>query len=87
MADHKSNMLALDTDPETASPETASPEVSNHTDSNALSVPVDSLPKLVMCFDINTLSQQNLKAIASDLKLPNYSRMTKEQLCESLLAL
>lgn len=78
MAANKSNISALETESEA---------VSNHTDPNALSVEVDSLPKLVMCFDINTLSQQNLKAIASDLKLPDYSQMTKEQLCEALLAL
>jgi len=54
---------------------------------NNLSVPVNSLPKLVVCFDINTLSQRKLKAIASDLKVPGYSRMTKAELCEALLAL
>ena len=86
MAVNKNNMPALETESATPKPETGSFEVSNHID-NALSVQVDSLPKLVMCFDINTLSHQNLKAIASDLKVPDYSQMTKEQLCEALLAL
>lgn len=65
------------------SPETAS----EPTPSNVLGVPVDSLPKVIVCFDISTLSQRRLKAIAKDLKLPGYSRMTKEQLCEALQAL
>lgn len=86
MAANKSNIPLLETESETPQAETALLEVSNRTD-NALSAPVDRLPKLVMCFDINTLSQQNLEAIASDLKVPNYSQMTKEQLCEALLAL
>lgn len=55
--------------------------------SDVLSVPVSSLPKVVVCFDISTLSHQKLNAIASDLKLPGYSQMTKEQLCEALLTL
>lgn len=55
--------------------------------SNDLSVSVDSLPKLVACFDLNTLSHRKLKAIASDLKVPGYSRMTKVELCKALLAL
>ena len=54
---------------------------------DVLSVPVSSLPKVVVCFDISTLSHQKLNAIASDLKLPGYSQMTKEQLCEALLTL
>lgn len=45
------------------------------------------LPKLVMCFDISTLSLQDLKTIASDLKVYSYDNMTKEQLCEVLRAL
>ena len=57
------------------------------TPSNSLSVSVDSLPKLVVCFDINSLSHRKLKAIASDLKVPGYSRMTKAELCKALLAL
>jgi len=54
---------------------------------NDLGIIGDSLPKLVVCFDIGTMSHRKLKTIASDLKLPGYSRMTKTQLCEALLAL
>ncbi|MBV9389022.1 MAG: hypothetical protein JOZ78_21610 [Chroococcidiopsidaceae cyanobacterium CP_BM_ER_R8_30] len=50
-------------------------------------VSVESLPKIVVCFDINTLSHRKLKAIASDLKLSGYSHMTKAELCQALLAL
>ena len=46
-----------------------------------------SLPKLIVCFDINTLSLQELKAIASDLKVADYDRMTKEELCKTLRVL
>jgi len=46
-----------------------------------------ALPKLVVCFDINTLSLQDLQTIASDLRVPGYIHMDKEQLCEALLAL
>ena len=42
------------------------------------------LPKLVMCFDIGSLSLQDLKTIASDLKVSSYDSMTKEQLCKVL---
>ncbi len=45
------------------------------------------LPKLVVCLDISTLSLKKLKAIANNLKLPDYSQMTKGQLWEILLAL
>ena len=45
------------------------------------------LPKLVMCSDIGTLSLEDLKTIASDLKVSSYNSMTKEQLCEILQAL
>lgn len=51
------------------------------------SVPEASLPKLVVCFDISTLSLEDLQAIAKDIKVPGYSNMTSEQLCEALLAL
>lgn len=50
-------------------------------------VSVEDLPKVIVCFDLNTLSHRKLKAIASDLKLPGYSRMTKAELCEALQAL
>lgn len=46
-----------------------------------------ALPKLVVCFDISTLSLKNLQAIAKDLKVPGYSQMTSEQLCKALLSL
>lgn len=55
--------------------------------SSVSSVTAASLPKLVMCFDISTLTLQDLKTIASDLKVPSYSGMTKEQLCKVLVAL
>ena len=50
-------------------------------------IPEAALPKLVVCFDLSTLSLQELQTIASDLNLPDYDQMTKEQLCETLLAL
>ncbi len=79
------NLPASNPNSETPQLETfvTSPERS----SDVLSVPVSGLPKVVVCFDINTLSHQKLNAIASDLKLPGYSQMTKEQLCEALLTL
>ena len=81
-------MPALETELETSQPETLGtlPEPSESTPSNS-GVSVDSLPKVVMCFDISTLSHRKLNTIAADLKLPGYSRMTKEQLCEALLLL
>ena len=64
------------------------PEQTDHsTHSSHLSVAVSDLPKVVVCFDINTLSHRKLKVIASDLKVPGYSRMTKAELCEVLLGL
>ena len=80
-------MPALETELETSQTEPLGtlPE-SESTPSNS-GVSVDSLPKVVMCFDISTLSHRKLKTIAVDLKLPGYSRMTKEQLCEALLLL
>lgn len=63
------------------------PDPAEHTPSNVESVPEASLPKLIVCFDISKLSLQNLKAIAKDLKVSGYNSMTKEQLCEALLAL
>ena len=57
------------------------------TPSSVESVPEASLPKLVMCFDISTLGLQDLHALAKDLKVPDFSSMTSEQLCEALLAL
>lgn len=79
------NLPASNPNSETPQLETfaTSPERS----SDVLSVPVSSLPKVVVCFDISTLSHQKLNVIASDLKLPGYSQMTKEQLCEALLTL
>ena len=50
-------------------------------------VPEAALPKLVVCFDLDTLSLQDLQTIASELSVPEYTQMTKEQLCETLLAL
>ena len=81
-------MPAPETDLEPSQPEPLGilPEISESTPSNS-GVSVDSLPKVVMCFDISTLSHRKLKTIAADLKLPGYSRMTKEQLCEALLLL
>lgn len=70
----------------TVPPTTPEPAV-ERTVASVSSVPEENLPKLVMCFDISTLSLQNLKTIAEDLKVPGYSNMTKEQLCETLLAL
>lgn len=70
----------------TVPPITLDPEV-EHIPSTGSSVPKAYLPKLVVCFDISTLSLENLQAIALDLKIPDYSSMTKEQLCEALLAL
>lgn len=90
MTTKKMNMPAPKPDSETPQIETfaTSPETSSEpTSSEVLSVPVSSLPKVVVCFDISALSHQKLNAIASDLKLPGYSQMTKEQLCEALLAL
>lgn len=56
-------------------------------DTSCTIVPEAPLPKLVVCFDLDTLSLQDLQTIASDLNLPDYSQMTKEQLCETLLSL
>lgn len=70
----------------TGSPTTPDPAVES-TASNVERVPEASLPKLVVCFDISTLSLENLQAIAKDLQIPGYTHMTKEQLCEVLLAL
>jgi len=70
----------------TVSPITPDPTI-EHIPSTIGGVPEASLPKLVVCFDLTTLSLQKLQAIALDLKLPGYSHMTKEQLCEALLAL
>ena len=84
------NIPALAPQTETLESETftTSPESEfASTPSDILGVPVDSLPKLVVCFDITTLSHRKLKVIASGLKIPGYSRMTKAQLCEALLAL
>ena len=82
-------MPALDTELETSQPKTLGtlPETTSESTPSNLGVSVDSLPRVVMCFDISTLSHRKLKAIATDLKLPGYSRMTKEQLCEALLLL
>jgi hypothetical protein len=79
----KERNMPLEPESKTPQPEIAS----EPTQSDVLGVPADSIPKLVVCFDISTLSHQKLQAIASDLKLPGYSQMTKEQLCEALLAL
>ena len=73
--------------PDSGIPQIETFATSPETSSDVLSVPVSSLPKVVVCFDISALSHQKLNAIASDLKLPGYSQMTKEQLCEALLAL
>lgn len=70
----------------TGSPTTPDPAVES-TASDVNCVPEASLPKLVVCFDISTLTLENLKTIAKDLKIPGYTHMTKEQLCEVLLAL
>ena len=80
--------MPVETELDTSQPATLAtlPEPSEFTPSNS-GVSVDSLPKVVMCFDISTLSHRKLKTIAVDLKLPGYSRMTKEQLCEALLLL
>lgn len=80
-------MPALETELETSQPEILGtlPETASESTPSNLGVSVDSLPKVVMCFDISTLSHRKLKAIAADLKLPGYSRMTKQQLCEALL--
>ena len=64
-----------------AAPETAD---ESSTDSSVVGA---SLPKLVVCFDINTLNLEDLKAIASDLKVADYDHMTKEELCETLTGL
>ena len=64
-----------------AAPETAD---ESSTDSSVLGA---SLPKLVVCFDINTLRLEDLKAIASDLKVADYDHMTQEELCNTLTAL
>lgn len=56
-------------------------------DTFSTDIPEASLPKLVVCFDLDTLSLQELHAIASDLNVSEYTQMTKEQLCETLLAL
>lgn len=79
--------MPLDSEKETTVPPTTSSTAVEHTSSSVESVPEDSLPKLVVCFDIETLSLQDLQAIAKDLKVPDYSNMTSEQLCEALLAL
>lgn len=70
----------------TVPPTTASTAVESKP-SSVESVPEASLPKLVVCFDISTLSLEDLQAIAKDIKVPGYSNMTSEQLCQALLAL
>ncbi len=79
--------MSFNSEKKTIMPPTTPETVVEAKPSTASGVPEDSLPKLVVCFDITTLSIQNLKAIAKDLKVPDYNRMTKEQLCELLLAL
>lgn len=79
--------MSFSSEKETTVPPTAPETAVERTPSTISSVPEASLPKLVVCFDISTLSLQELKAIARDLKLPGYSCMKKEQLCEALLAL
>jgi len=80
-------MMSKDSEKETTVSTTTPEPAVEHTSSSVEPVPEASLPKLVVCFNINTLSLKNLKAIAKDLKVPGYSRMTKEQLCSTLLAL
>lgn len=79
--------MSKDSEKETSVPPTTPEPAVEHSSSSVEPVPEASLPKLVVCFDINTLSLQNLQAIALDLKVPGYSEMTKEQLCSTLLAL
>lgn len=79
--------MPFNSEKETSVPPKA-PEIAVElTPSTDSSVPYASLPKLVVCFDITTLSLQDLNAIAKDLKVPDYNCMTKEQLCSTLLAL
>ena len=82
-------MTAIESKSETPQPEDhASLEIADgQRSSEDSAVSVEDLPKVVVCFDLNTLSHRKLKAIASDLKLPGYSRMTKAELCEALQAL
>lgn len=81
-------MSALKPKSEIPQPENnVSTTVDASTDSDDPAVAAESLPKVVVCFDLNTLSHRKLKAIASDIKLPGYSRMTKAELCEALLGL
>jgi hypothetical protein len=79
--------MPFSSEKETNVPPTAPETAVECTPSTVSCVPEASLPKLVVCFDISTLSLQDLKTIALDLKVPGYSHMTKEQLCEALLAL
>ena len=78
--------MPFNSEKETTVPPAKPETVVEYQPSTARDMPEDSLPKLVVCFDITTISIQNLKAIAKDLKVPDYSHMTKEQLCEVLLA-
>lgn len=79
--------MPKDSEKETTVPPITPEKAVERTPSTVSCVPEASLPKLVVCFDISTLSHENLKAIADDLKIPGYSRMTKQQLCSALLAL
>jgi len=79
--------MPQDSKKETIVPPTTSNPAVEHTSSSDTFLPEASLPKLIMCFDINTLSIQNLQSIALDLNVPGYSQMTKEQLCSTLLSL
>lgn len=80
-------LMPLDSQKQTTVPPTTASTAVAPTSSSDESVAEASLPKLVMCFDINTISLQDLQAIAKDLKLPGYSSMTSEQLCQALLDL
>ena len=82
-------MTAIKSESETPQPEAhASIEIADgHISFEDSAVSVEDLPKVIVCFDLNTLSHRKLKAIASDLKLPGYSRMTKAELCEALSGL
>lgn len=81
------NLLMSDSDKETNVLPITQTTAIESTPSTVSHVSEADLPKLVMCFDISTLSLQELKTIASDLKVSSYNSMTKEQLCKVLQAL
>lgn len=77
----------IDSEQQSTVPPTTAAIAAEDRPSTVARLPEANLPRLVMCFDITVLSLQDLKTIASDLKVPGYSTMTKETLCKVLLEL